>query len=250
MIIKNIINESKLRLTLNEDDQEVPSVETEVVSDNKIEPEGPKQGVETGIANVIHDLIIDENEAIQAYNNAAANMEDYPELQKLMSDIAGEEFTHIGELQKALELLISPNASNINKGEVETEDNLDELDPGAPVEESLDEAAHKKLPQNKASSKNGKLIFRREKDEVDRDGGMIRLQKYTQPDGSIGEDIDVLDESLYIADDLKLLKIIDKAIANNDVSGKLTKDEIESLANSINELLHEVSEKKPIKRRF
>jgi len=185
-----ILNEADF----DEIEQEVPSVETEVVTDSEIEPEGPKLGIETGIANIIHDLIIDENEAIQGYNNAAANMEDYPELQKIMHDIAGEEFAHIGELQKALEIL-SPNAANIEEGEVESEENLDEVDPGSPVDESLD-------------------------------------------------------ESVNISDDMAVIRAIDKALAENPVSEKLSDKEIESLANSVNEFLHQISEKKARTKRF
>jgi len=122
-------------ILLEEDELEIPAVEAEIVADTDIEPEGPEQGEDTGIANIIHDLIIDENEAIQGYNNAAANMEKYPDLQKIMNDIAGEEFAHIGELQKALEI-ISPNASKIADGEVETEENLDSTQ----IDESLNES--------------------------------------------------------------------------------------------------------------
>ena len=117
----------------------IPEVETEIIADSEIEPDGPAQGEATGIANLIHDLIIDENEAIQGYNNAAANMENYPELQKIMHDIAGEEFAHIGELQKALEL-ISPNAEKIAEGEAETEEAVDS---GSPIDESLLQELHK-----------------------------------------------------------------------------------------------------------
>jgi len=121
----------------------IPNVESDVVSETEIKPDGPDIGLDTGIANLIHDLIIDENEAIQQYNGAAVNMEKYPELQKLMHDLAGEEFIHVGELQKALEML-SPNAANIAEGEVESEELIKDIDAGSPVDESLTEDTEKK----------------------------------------------------------------------------------------------------------
>lgn len=132
-------------MLLNEDlfenylieDEEVPAVETKVLTDSEIKPTGPAQGTDTEIANLIHNLLVDENQAIQGYNNAAASMVDYPELQKIMHDIAGEEFAHIGKLQKVLEI-ISPNAANIEKGEVESEENL--ADKEALIDESLNES--------------------------------------------------------------------------------------------------------------
>ena len=128
-------------MKLNEDmfddiELEIPDVEVETIEASKLEPEGPELGEDTGIANLIHDLIIDENEAIQGYNNAAANMESYPELVEIMHNIAGEEYAHIGELQKALELL-SPNVANIEEGEVEVE--LESSKAEKVIEESLTE---------------------------------------------------------------------------------------------------------------
>lgn len=116
----------KTKITLNED--LFPSfVELEPLelSIDEIEPEGPTQGIETGIANIIHDLIIDENEAIQGYNNAKANMEQYPELINILNDIANEEFNHIGMLEKALSV-VSPNEEKIDEGELEATQELSE----------------------------------------------------------------------------------------------------------------------------
>jgi len=168
----------------------IPAVETEVVTDAEIAPEGPQEGADVGIANIIHDLIIDENEAIQGYNNAIANLESRPELKPILQDIANEEMNHIGMLEVALELL-SPNAADIEEGKVEAEGELNDNSETAPV----------------------------------------------------------LEESLYIPDDLKLLNIIDNALMNTEVSDKLTKAEIKELANSVNEFLHKESEKKPRNRR-
>lgn len=124
------------KLLLNEDlfDDEIPEVELEepIVTETEIEPEGPELGLDTGISNLIHELIIEENQAIQSYNSAAANMEEYPELVEIMHNIASEEFAHIGELQKALEM-ISPNASNIVNGEQEVE-----LEESLKLNESID----------------------------------------------------------------------------------------------------------------
>lgn len=96
---------------------EVPEVVTDLEISEE-EPKGPEVGMDIGIANILHDLIIDENEAIQGYNTALANVENYPEIAAIIQDIANEEFNHIGMLNKALEI-ISPNVSKIAEGELE-----------------------------------------------------------------------------------------------------------------------------------
>lgn len=189
-------------LKLNEDlfdNQEIPAVETEVVTDTDIMPEGPEQGADTGIANIIHDLIIDENEAIQGYNNIIANLETRPELIPIMQDIANEEMNHIGMLEVALEML-SPNVEGIKEGEAEAEETLDTI----------------KTPVNTEESDNIETDIKEES----------------------------LTESINISDDLVVLRTIDQALANNPVSEKLTEEELESLADTINEFLHRISEKK------
>ena len=85
-----------------EKSENIPDVETPPIEVSEIQPETPKEGADMGIANLIHDLIIDENEAIQGYNNAVANMEDYPELQKIMQDIAGEELLALAAAMEKL----------------------------------------------------------------------------------------------------------------------------------------------------
>ena len=80
---------------------------------------------DTGIANLIHELIIDENEAIQGYNDAIATLKNCgdDELIKIFQDIANEEYNHIGMLEKALEL-VSPGACNRLNGEAEADSKI------------------------------------------------------------------------------------------------------------------------------
>ena len=195
-------------MKLNEDafddiKQEVPDVETDIVTDTDIMPEGPEAGVDTGIANIIHDLIIDENEAIQGYNIAIANMETRPELIPILQDIANEEMNHIGMLEVALEM-VSPNTDEINAGEAEAEETLDNSE---------------EIPKDTSIEK--------EQEEVE----------------------ESLNESINISDDMVILRTIDQALANNPVSEKLSDEELESLANTVNEYLHRISEKKSRIRR-
>lgn len=132
-------------MLLNEEDfeikteQEIPDVNMPNLEVSEIQPETPKEGADMGIANLIHDLIIDEHEAILGYNAAIANLETRPELIPIMQDIANEEMNHIGMLEKALEI-ISPNATNIPEGAEEAKVELadeSEEDPGSPVDESF-----------------------------------------------------------------------------------------------------------------
>lgn len=82
--------------------------------------------INSGIANVINNLIIDEFEAINGYNSAIATLvsiqEDSPII-AVLNDIINEENAHVGQLQKALEL-VSKSAEEIDKGASEGEEQI------------------------------------------------------------------------------------------------------------------------------
>ena len=102
---------------------EVPDVVASIEADD-ITPPGPEVGDATGIADMILDLINDENEAIKGYNDAKANI-SCPDFAKVLDDIAAEEMNHVGMLQTLLKK-VSPNAEVIAQGEEEAENMLNE----------------------------------------------------------------------------------------------------------------------------
>lgn len=117
-----ILDESLFEDVKNDD---IPDVEVNDLEVPDIIPDTPKEGPDTGIANLIHDLIIDEHKAVQSYNIAIANLETHPELITIMRDIANDKMTHIGKLEQAL-LNLSPNAESIMNGAIEAKNEIDE----------------------------------------------------------------------------------------------------------------------------
>lgn len=124
----------------------VPSdeIEASIESEKKEEkeeeviPDGPKTYQDFDIANSLNALIRDEWEAIEGYNNASnllKTMKEYDtELKidvggiiKILADIANEENLHVGQLQKALEM-VSPNAESIKDGAKEAEEQIEETE--------------------------------------------------------------------------------------------------------------------------
>ena len=94
-------------------------------------PEGPKPGIESGIADTLIRLINDEWEAIQGYNNfrdMILSMQesgdgDHADMIKVIDEISNEENLHVGQLQELLKR-VSPNTESIAKGEEEAEEQL------------------------------------------------------------------------------------------------------------------------------
>lgn len=79
-----------------------------------------------GIAQDLNYLIKDELEAVEGYNSVLATWKDadkFPEVIAVLKDIVDEEMLHIGQLQRALEL-VSPNAKNIQAGAKEAEEQI------------------------------------------------------------------------------------------------------------------------------
>lgn len=110
-----------------------PLVRAEVPTDHNGEavPEGPKPGIESGIADSLIKLINDEWEAIQGYNNfrdmilsmQQNNDGDYSDMIKVIDEISNEENLHVGQLQELLKG-VSPNTESIRKGEEEAQEQL------------------------------------------------------------------------------------------------------------------------------
>lgn len=94
-------------------------------------PEGPKLGVESGIADTLINLINDEWEAIQGYNNFREmilgmqqnNDGDYTAMLRVIDEVVNEENRHVGQLQELLKG-VSPNTESIQAGEDEAQEQL------------------------------------------------------------------------------------------------------------------------------
>lgn len=93
-------------------------------------PEGPKEGSDTGVADMIISAIHDEWTTIQRYNSIiatlraeAANNADYEGFIAVFEEVNNEENKHVGQLQEMLKR-ISPNANSIAEGEDEGEAQL------------------------------------------------------------------------------------------------------------------------------
>lgn len=93
-------------------------------------PDTPTTPDEFGAAGLINALIQDEWQAIQGYNDAIATLSTTDidtDIINVFKDIANEENIHVGQLQKALEM-VSPNVSSIGEGEQEGAEQLEEPD--------------------------------------------------------------------------------------------------------------------------
>jgi hypothetical protein len=103
---------SDLELKMNEDLDTVPE-------------EGPVEGPEAGLASSINSAIQDELKTVDIYNSLAitARSEGFEDIAMMIDEINTEENKHIGQLQEALKT-ISPNASAIEDGKVEGEEQL------------------------------------------------------------------------------------------------------------------------------
>lgn len=105
-----------------EEISEIPASEADITVDPT--PDMPKIE-DIGIANQLINLINDEWEAIDGYNNAIANFTSYPEFIEVIQDISNEENNHIGMLQELLKK-VSPNAETIEAGQEEANIELTE----------------------------------------------------------------------------------------------------------------------------
>lgn len=119
---ENVFDES---LTEDVDDVvmiEVPDVIADIKED-ELTPSGPAIGEDTGIADMLLDLINGENDTIKDYNIFKANLGSHPEFLSVIEDITNEENNHVGMLQTLLKQ-ISPNVETIKQGEAEAEKDL------------------------------------------------------------------------------------------------------------------------------
>lgn len=107
---------------INEDFEDLSAVKEDAVEESE---RVPQTGEEVGLSNMIIQEINGEWETIQHYNDLIALMraQGYDDMVDVISDIVAEENTHIGQLQKCLQV-ISPNVSKIEAGETEAIEQL------------------------------------------------------------------------------------------------------------------------------
>ena len=88
---------------------------------------GPVLGPESGLSSLIIESINGEWETINQYNTLAVNAraEGYEQIASILEEINTEENKHVGQLQEILKML-SPNATAIQSGEQEAQDQLDD----------------------------------------------------------------------------------------------------------------------------
>lgn len=82
---------------------------------------------ESGLTAIVNSLINDENEAIDGYNSAIVNfeVEGRGDLTEVFRSILAEEQVHIGELQTVLDKINPETVSNIEDGQQEAQETLD-----------------------------------------------------------------------------------------------------------------------------
>ena len=107
---------------INEDVENPVAVKEDAVEESERVPQTEN---EVGLSNLIIQEINGEWETIQHYNDLIALMrlQGYDDMIDVISDIVAEENTHIGQLQKCLQV-ISPNVSKIEAGETEAMEQL------------------------------------------------------------------------------------------------------------------------------
>ena len=116
VIYKKKIHSSKTDESLKEDITE-PAQETTSTESQK----------ESGLTAIVNSLINDENEAIDGYNSAIVNfeVEGRGDLTEVFRSILAEEQVHIGELQTVLNKINPETVSNIEDGQQEAQETLD-----------------------------------------------------------------------------------------------------------------------------
>lgn len=109
---------------LEEDVEDPMAIKEDAVEESE---KVPQTSEEVGLSNSIIQEINGEWETIQHYNDLISMMriEGYDNMIDVISDIVAEENTHIGQLQKCLQM-ISPNVDKIDDGETEASEQLSE----------------------------------------------------------------------------------------------------------------------------
>lgn len=114
--------------------------------------EGEKGTTNNSVANRLITAINDEWKTIDLYNSIISELsmidgDDYKKMIPVIEDIVNEENVHVGQLQKALEL-ISPDTVDIAKGEKEAEGQISGGDPSDDKKALVDESCKKPIKES------------------------------------------------------------------------------------------------------
>lgn len=124
-----LASEESLREDANSSEEELPVDEKECIEEIPVAAEEEQPSSElilNGIANELSALIKDEWEAIEGYKSTIVNLQSiggYDEIVSVLKEIAGEEYVHVGQLQRLSEI-VAPQADKIADGQEEAEKQL------------------------------------------------------------------------------------------------------------------------------
>lgn len=122
----------KVEEKLEVDEEEKLNENSDAKLDEDIEVptlEGPNEGAEYGLSELLNSAIQHELATVNEYNVLALNAraEGFDDLANVIDEINTEENKHIGQLQELLKT-VSPNAQAIVAGETEASDDLVQVD--------------------------------------------------------------------------------------------------------------------------
>lgn len=121
-------NEEEVEFDPSQYEEVKPSIkedleEVAITDDSLTLVEPTKPQVDNGLADMLNNLIKSEYDAVTDYNNAISTIiaeGKYESMIDVFKDIRDEEFTHIGQLQKALNE-VADALPHIESGEKEAE---------------------------------------------------------------------------------------------------------------------------------
>ena len=102
----------------------IPNI-VDAIDVTEITPEGPAQGLDTAVADLILNSINTSTQKLQEYNTLNANLGNYENLRDILTEIMADENNILGKLQTMLKV-VSPNATEIMNGAVEAEQQISE----------------------------------------------------------------------------------------------------------------------------
>ena len=108
----------------DEETVEVPEQEMDSLTIEETSLEGPEMGEDLAVSSLLKELITDIYRFTDTLDVDRVNMESYPEIKNLLTELASESMSAIGKLQQALSI-VSPNAENISNGTEEMKQNND-----------------------------------------------------------------------------------------------------------------------------
>lgn len=118
-------------MLLNEDifddviDITIPDIEPIEITQDEIQPQPPEVGVDMGTSELIINCINKTWDSISLFNSVIATIPENTEVVEVVTNILGELNTQIGKLEAILKS-VAPNAENIETGNTEAENEVDD----------------------------------------------------------------------------------------------------------------------------